>query len=222
MFQPNFAGVTFHCDYFDKVHACKDAVNATWNKADPDKGPLRFFMNQPQGPNVSVFCKSIDSMPLSELIRQLVDQGVPHRLVNATWLPQRTYESFSRDGEELSIHMRPCDMIYLKKFKVEDAVTIRVDGMSSFIRKIVVVGPHVEARKVYRWTAWWLRDNKDLGVKWVEGLVERQEFAKVYVQLGNNKWVILTKGACHDGVATGDVRHETFEASLNMLKTIEV
>lgn len=222
MFQPNFAGVTFHCDYFEKVAECKDMVNAKWGQPDPDKGPLRFFMNHAQGPNVSVFCKSVDSMPLSDLIRQLVEQGVPHRLVSASWLPARTHESFSRNGEELSIHMLPCDMIYMKNFTVEDAVAIRVDGMSSYIRKIIVVGPHVEARKVYRWTAWWLRDNKELGVKWVEGMVSRQQMGKVYIQLGNQSWVILHKGECLNGVATGNVRHETFEASLNMLKTVEI
>lgn len=222
MFQPNFAGIVVHHDYFDKLQESVDAINESYNEKEPHKGPLRFFVDGMQAPAVAAFCKSVDSMPLSELVRRLVVQDIPHRMVSVPWLPGRVYESLNQSGTELVVHMEPFDMLYTDTLVETKKITMSVDGVSAHVEKIVVVGPHIEARKVHRWLRFWFRDQNRLEHNAAAGIASRQEYGKVYIKTAGGQWYIIHKGQLLNAECTGRVHNETFIASLNVMKSVPI
>lgn len=198
------------------------AVNETYNKDDPYKGPLTMYLDTLNKTNTSAFCKSVDSTPMSQLISRLVALDVPHRLTSLPWIGRRVQESIDRHTNELAVHIKPYDMFYVKEFDVDSGITLSVDGQSARVSKIVIAGPHREARKCYRWTSWYLRDRRRLDVDWGLGLQCRQEFTTLYIKTTEGACYILSEGRMFDGQVSGNYPVELFTARLHGMKTVKV
>ncbi|ARV77041.1 hypothetical protein PHABIO_410 [Pseudomonas phage Phabio] len=220
MYSLNYAGVVFSKSYNEVV---RDLIaDNKWSEAEP----FHFKLNNADQEVSSVVSRSVDSMELSGLITLLHDNGVPHRLFTIPKYEARVLESFAARGERLVVHHRPRDMMYQLDYPSEGE-SARLFGLANAfkaafnmdpwvpIKSIVVVGPHCEARKLYRWLDWSLRDNKVLGHYEYHGLNERLKMGKVYIQTHENVWHVFASDCVYVGEVTGVLDAECFVANIN-------
>lgn len=220
MYSLNYAGVVFGKSYNEVV---RDLIaDNEWSIAEP----FHFKLNNADQEVSSVVSRSVDSMELSGLITLLHDNGVPHRLFTIPKYEARVLESFAARGERLVVHHRPRDMLYQLDFPISGkgsrnfTLVDLFDNWSNLsdsplLKSVVVVGAHNEARKLYRWIDWNLREGTGINYAVYEGIIERLNTGKVYVQTHEDIWYVFTKECGYIGEVTGVLDAECFVANVN-------
>lgn len=216
MYALNFAGIVYNRDRHDAVLDILLEQQQWWIESP-------FLVNGPRADKAvcSVFCTSIDSTPMSDLIMRLVSAGVKHRIVTAPYYSTRVMESFTEDGSGLVIHQKECDSVYQMDFAPDNLKrwigTYQIPSyqVDQVIESIVVVGPNIEARKVHRWIDFNFRTKAVLNFPIMHGIRDRQVDSKVYIKVFEGGWNVLHADGSYEGTNTGCMVNEAFLAKLN-------
>lgn len=220
MYSLNYAGVVFGKSYNEVV---RDLIaDNEWSVTEP----FHIKLNNTNQEVSSVVSKSVDSMEMSSLITLLHDNGVPHRLFSVPRYDSRVMESFSARGERLVVHHRPRDMMYQtdfpkygkgsKHFGLINLFTSQLlNGRYPQLKSIVVVGPHYEARSLYRWLDFRLRNKPGVDHITYQGMLSRFKDSKVYMQTHDGVWYVFYRDIGYIGEVTGVLDTECFVAKVN-------
>lgn len=207
MYGLNYAGAVFNRDYIDVV--LDQLGESGWF------GHLPFHVHLGGAGKAvsSVVSKSVDSTEISKFISLLVSKEIPHRLFSIPHYDTRVMESFALDGSHLVIHHRPRDMKYQIDFVFFEDQPMWPEGKR--IKSIVVVGPHNEARKVYRWLDFWFREHKVFTNHAWREMHARLKHCKVYILGPMGEWIVCHADGSYVGEVTGDLENECFMAKVN-------
>lgn len=220
MYSLNYAGVVFGKSYNEVV---RDLIaDNEWSVVEP----FHIKLNNSDQAVSSVVSKSVDSMELSALITLLHDNGIPHRLFSIPVYSSRVMESFSARGERLVIHHRARDMMYQTDFPKHGEGSKHFGLINLFtsylhagrypqLKSIVVVGPHYEARSLYRWLDFTLRNKSGVDQVTYQGMLSRFKDCKVYMQTHEGAWYVFHREIGYVGEVTGVLDTECFVAQVN-------
>lgn len=206
MYDINYAGIVFN----------KEHVDVLLDMAGEDCWlgflPFHVFLGGPSKAVSSIVSKSpTDSIEISKMAKLFVEKEIPHRLFSVPHYNARTMESFFDEGRSLVIHHRPCDMQYQLTFEPYSKLL----NDHNEIKQIIVVGPHVHARKAYRLIDFWLREHDSLDNMTLGLMQQRMGMAKVYIRIDGGYWKVFYDDGHYLGTVTGDIECESNIAKVN-------
>lgn len=210
MYVLSFAGVVFNRDYFEAVKQLVDTDNPELVVVQPAPGKAV----------ASIFGRSGDSSLISEVITQLTTNKIPHRIITIPYYSTRVMESVLDDGTSLVIHHKACDTKYQVDWYGEDRRVLYspmhtgVD-VSEKIESIVVVGPHYEARKVYRWMDFNMREKTLVQYHTILGAFDRLDKCKLYIKVDSGYWYVIHSQGVYICMSEHNFSNECIIAKIN-------
>lgn len=214
MFALNYAGIVFNKVHLPTVTGMLFDLNYLRNM------PVHLFRGSDAKVCSSLVAKNLCSKEISKLVSLFVNNDIPHRLFNVPDIKERTTDSVYGTDNKLVIHHRPRDMLYQLAYPEEVWQPHWLGGEP--IAGIIVVGPHIEARKVYRWLDFWFRDHGVIDEEVYKQLKERMRLCKVYFLSNENDWHVVTAEGEGPLYNTDNLECETMIAQVNGLASYHV